>query len=107
MVEKVSSQDLDAVRAHFPAIRHARHFTQSDAQFARMAQADSRQPDGSPDPVAITPQGKPEFLAGGSRLLSMGPDYLTFLRMVLSGGALNERDSRSQNLGADGGEPYW
>ena len=36
----------------------------------------------------MSPPGKLEFFAGGGGLFSTGPDYLTFLQMLLNGGTL-------------------
>jgi methyl acetate hydrolase len=91
MVETVSGQDLETyMRENIfqPINMHDTGFIQSDAQFARSAQVHTREPDGSLKPVAMTPPGKLEFFAGGGGLFSTGPDYLTFLQMLLNGGTL-------------------
>ena len=64
-------------------------FLPSAEQFARGVQVHARKPDGSLEPVPRTPPAKPEFYAGGGGLSSTGPDFLTFLRMLLHGGTLN------------------
>ena len=92
MVEAVSGQDLDAyMREHIfaPLGMHDTGFMPDAEQAARTAQVHARKPDGSLEPVPATPQAKPEFFAGGGALFSTGPDYLTFLRMLLNGGSLD------------------
>jgi methyl acetate hydrolase len=92
MVEKVSGQDLDSymrMNIFAPLGMHDSGFLPNAEQFARGAQAHARKPDGSLEPVPRTPPAKPEFYAGGGALSSTGPDYLTFLRMLLHGGTLN------------------
>src|SRR5689334_19793534 len=92
MVEQVSGQDLDSyMRANIfaPLGMHDSGFQPNAEQVARSAQAHARKADGSLEPVPRTPPTKPEFYAGGGALCSTGPDYLTFLRMLLHGGTLN------------------
>ena len=92
MVEKVSGQDLDSyMREHIfaPLGMHDTGFLPSAEQFARGVQVHARNADGSLEPVPRTPPAKPEFYAGGGGLSSTGPDFLTFLRMLLHGGTLN------------------
>jgi methyl acetate hydrolase len=92
MVEKVSGQDLDAyMRDHIfnPLGMRDSGFVPKDGQMARFADVHSREPDGS---LAIVPPSPPpplEFFAGGGGLVSSGPDYLAFLRMLMHGGTLN------------------
>jgi methyl acetate hydrolase len=92
LVEAASGQDLDAyMREHIfaPLGMHDTGFTPDAEQSARTAQVHARKLDGSLEPVPATPQAKPEFFAGGGALFSTGPDYLTFLRMLLHGGSLD------------------
>jgi methyl acetate hydrolase len=92
MVEKVSGQDLDSyMRANIfaPLGMHDSGFQPDDEQSARSVQAHARTADGSLEPVPRTPTAQAEFHAGGGGLSSTGPDYLTFLRMLLHGGTLN------------------
>src|SRR4051794_31904563 len=92
MVETVSRQDLDAyMRQNIftPLGMRDTGFMPNSEQTARSAQAHARMADGSLEPIPRTPQAKPEFFAGGGGLYSTGPDYMTFLRMLLNGGALN------------------
>jgi methyl acetate hydrolase len=92
MVEQVSGQDLDSyMRANIfaPLGMHDSGFQPNDEQFSRSVQAHARNADGSLEPVPRTPPSNLEFHAGGGGLSSTGPDYLTFLRMLLHGGTLN------------------
>jgi methyl acetate hydrolase len=92
MVEKVSGRDLDSyMRANIfaPLGMHDSGFLPNAEQFARGAQAHSRNADGTLEPVPRTPPSQPEFYAGGGGLSSTGTDYLAFLRMLLHGGTLN------------------
>jgi methyl acetate hydrolase len=92
MVEAVSGQDLDTyMRANIfvPLGMHDTGFVPTSEQYSRSVQAHARKPDGSLEPLPRTPPAKPEFHAGGGGLSSTGPDYLAFLRMLLSGGSVN------------------
>ena len=92
MVEQVSGQNLDSyMRANIfaPLGMHDSGFQPNDEQFSRSVQAHARNADGSLEPVPRTPPSNLEFHAGGGGLSSTGPDYLTFLRMLLHGGTLN------------------
>jgi CubicO group peptidase (beta-lactamase class C family) len=92
MVEKVSGQDLDTyMRANIFAPLGMRDtgFVPTEAQNARFADVHARKPDGSLAVLPPQPRPEPEFHAGGGALVSTGPDYLTFLRMLLHGGTLN------------------
>lgn len=92
MVEAVSGQNLDDyMREHIfaPLGMCDTGFMPSAEQIARTAQTHSRKSDGSLEPIAAMTPTKREFFAGGSALFSTGPDYLAFLRMLLSGGTLD------------------
>jgi methyl acetate hydrolase len=92
MVEKVSGQDLDTyMRENIFAPLDMRDtgFVPNAEQAARRAQAHARKPDGSLDPIPLTPVVPTEFQSGGGGLSSTGPDYMAFLRMLLNGGSLN------------------
>ena len=92
MVEAVSGQDLDAyMREHIfaPLGMHDTGFMPNAEQLARTAQTHARKADGSLEPIPSAAPVKREFFAGGGALFSTGPDYLTFLRMVLNGGTLD------------------
>lgn len=66
-------------------------FTLSDAQMARRAAMLSRGGDGVLSPFPVEMGGGPdaEFEGGGGGLMSSGPDYLRFVRMILNGGSLD------------------
>jgi methyl acetate hydrolase len=66
-------------------------FTLSDAQMARRAAMLSRAEDGTfvPFPVEIGGGPDAEFEGGGGGVMSSGPDYLRFVRMILNGGSLD------------------
>lgn len=66
-------------------------FVPGAAQQARRARVHRRGADGTLVPIDVPPAPEidpPEFHGGGGGLLSTGPDYLRFLRMLLGGGAL-------------------
>ena len=48
-----------------------------------------RGPDGKPIAISIEPVEEAEFHTGGAGLFSTAPDYVTFTRMLLAGGALD------------------
>jgi CubicO group peptidase (beta-lactamase class C family) len=92
MVEAVSGQDLNVyMRENIfaPLGMHDTGFTPSDEQIARSAQTHARKEDGTLEPIPKAAPTKPEFFAGGGALFSTGPDYMTFLRMLLNGGGLD------------------
>jgi methyl acetate hydrolase len=66
-------------------------FRLSDAQMARRAALLSRGEDGTFTPFPVEMNGGPnvEFDSGGGGLMSSGPDYLRFTRMILNGGSLD------------------
>jgi methyl acetate hydrolase len=66
-------------------------FTLSDAQMARRVTLLSRGEDGALTPFPAEMNGGPnvEFDSGGGGLMSSGPDYLRFVRMILNGGTLD------------------
>ncbi len=92
MVEAVSGQDLDTyMRDHIftPLGMRNTGFMPSTEQSARTAQTHRRLPNGSLEPTPPAMPAKREFFGGGGALFSTGPDYLAFLRMLLSGGTLH------------------
>ena len=92
MVETASGQDLETyMRENIfaPLGMPDTCFIPNAEQFARSVQVHVRKPDGSLEQVESTPPVKGEFYAGGGALYSTGPDYLTFLRALLNGGAMN------------------
>jgi len=92
-VEAASGQTLDVYfRDHIfaPLGMTDSGFAPSAAQSDRVVRVHQRQPDGSIEPIAVDmPPRDPEFWAGGGGLYSTGPDYLTFLRMLLGEGRLD------------------
>ena len=64
-------------------------FIPGATQQARRARVHQRAPDGSLAPIDFALPENPEFYGGGGGLLSTGPDYIRFLRMLLNGGSLD------------------
>jgi len=93
LVEATSGQPLDAYfrdRIFTPLGMKDSGFQPSAEQRGRQARLYSRQPDGSLtlQPLETVP-ASPEFWSGGGPLYSTPRDYLTFLQMLLHGGAVN------------------
>jgi methyl acetate hydrolase len=90
IVEMVSGKSLDVYfREHIcaPLGMADTVFALSPEQTSRLARVHQRQTDGSLEPIVVDmPPQNPEFWAGGGGLYSTGPDYLSFLRMVLDQG---------------------
>jgi len=92
MVEKVSGQNLETyMRANIFAPLGMRDtgFVSNEEQMARFVDVHARKPDGSLAVLPAEPPPQLEFHPGGGGLSSSGPDYLTFLQMLLHGGTLN------------------
>src|SRR5918911_1587921 len=90
-VEQLSGQSLeDYFRDHIfaPLGMNDTSFVLRADQRTRQAAMHARQPDGSLTPIPFGIPQQPEFFMGGGGLYSTGPDYLTFLRMLLGGGQL-------------------
>src|SRR5579859_2910034 len=90
-VERVSGQSLEAyLREHIfdPLGMVDSGFVIGPAQRTRLAGMHFRQPDGSLAAIPFEIPQQPEFYMGGGGLYSTGPDYLSFLRMLLGGGEL-------------------
>ena len=93
LVESASGQPLDVYfrdKIFTPLGMKDSGFQPSAEQRARQARLHTRQADGSLllQPLESVPAA-PEFWSGGGPLYSTGRDYLTFLRMLLHGGAVN------------------
>ena len=91
IIEAVSGKSLDAYfREHIFAPLGMRDsgFVPTGERRARQAQVHQRRADGSLEPQPLPALSVPEFFAGGGGLVSTGPDYLRFLRMLLNGGNL-------------------
>jgi CubicO group peptidase (beta-lactamase class C family) len=93
LVEAVSGQSLDVYfreKIFTPLGMKDSGYQPTAEQRARQARLHARQADGSlvVQPVESVP-ASPEFWSGGGPLYSTGRDYLTFLQMLLQGGAVN------------------
>ena len=92
-VESVSGQSLeDYLREHIftPLGMMDTGFVLKPEQRARLASVHQRHPDGSLEAIAFEMPQQPEFFMGGGGLYSTGPDYLTFLQMLLHDGRFND-----------------
>jgi len=93
LVEAVSGQTLDVYfreQIFAPLGMKDSGYVTSDEQRARQARVHQRQADGTPlAPQPLETPSTPEFWPGGGGLYSTGPDYLTFLQMLLHGGNFN------------------
>ena len=91
-VERVSGLSLDGYmreRIFTPLGMKDTVFILRPDQQARMASIHARGADGKLNPIEFGMPQAPEFFMGGGALHSTGRDYLTFLRMLLAGGKLN------------------
>lgn len=93
-VEAVGGAQLDVAlreRIFAPLGMADTGFVPGAAQQARRARIHQRGADGglTPNPLPPAPAEPPEFFGGGGGLVSTGPDYLRFLRMLLAGGTLD------------------
>ena len=96
IVQAVSGEPLDAhFRKHIfePLGMNDTGFVISPMQWAREASGHRRQPDGSLKAEAMGRPPKwppaPQSFSGGGGICSSAPDYLTLIRMLMNGGALN------------------
>ena len=90
LVESISGQALDVYfrdKIFTPLGMQDSGYTTSDEQRARQARVHQRQADGTLVPQPLETPSTPEFWSGGGPLYSTGPDYLTFLQMLLHGGS--------------------
>jgi CubicO group peptidase (beta-lactamase class C family) len=91
IVEAISGMDLNThMTRHIfaPLGMTDTGYMPTDEQAARGAGSHQRGPDGSLIPAPFAKPSFPEFFPGGGGLVSTGPDYMMFLRMLLGGGAL-------------------
>jgi methyl acetate hydrolase len=91
-VERVSGLSLDGYmreRILAPLGMKDTVFILKPDQQARLASVHARGADGKLSPIEFSMPQAPEFFMGGGALHSTGRDYLTFLRMLLAGGKLN------------------
>jgi CubicO group peptidase (beta-lactamase class C family) len=96
IVESISEEPLEA---HFkkyifaPLGMKDTTFEITAAQRTREASGHHRQPDGSlkaePMEPAPNPRAPPQHHSGGGGIYSTAPDYLTLIRMLMHGGALD------------------
>jgi CubicO group peptidase (beta-lactamase class C family) len=92
IVEATSGEPLDAYfRNHIfdPLGMNDTAFVISPQQREREASVHRRNPDGSFKPQPIERPAARQSFSGGGGIYSTGPDYLTFIRMLLRGGELN------------------
>jgi methyl acetate hydrolase len=96
IVQAASGEPLDVhFRKHIfePLGMNDTGFVISPAQWAREASGHRRQPDGSlqAEPMGHPPKWPPapQSFSGGGGICSSAPDYLTLIRMLMHGGALN------------------
>jgi methyl acetate hydrolase len=91
-VERVSGLSLDGYvreRIFAPLGMKDTVFILKPDRQARVASVHARGADGKLAPIEFSMPQAPEFFMGGGGLHSSGRDYLTFLRMLLAGGKLN------------------
>ena len=92
IVQAVSGKPLeDYVADHIagPLGMRDTTFKPDAALRERMVSAHARQPDGKVVPIAFEFPTDADFVMGGGGLVSTGPDYLRFTRMLLGGGTLD------------------
>jgi methyl acetate hydrolase len=92
VVEAVSGETLESYfqRNIFqPLGMHDTSFVLRDDMARRLVGTHARGADGKPAPIAFESAPDAEFQMGGGGLYSTAPDYLTFTRMLLAGGALD------------------
>ncbi|HMG50167.1 MAG TPA: serine hydrolase domain-containing protein [Inquilinus sp.] len=93
LVEAVSDQSLEVYfreNIFTPLGMKDSGFLIGSAQKRRVATFHSRQPDGSLAPAPFEMPQRPEFFMGGGGAFSTPRDYMTFLRMLLNGGSLDD-----------------
>jgi len=91
-VEKIDGRRIDAFcreEIFGPLGMTSTDFEVSGDMAARLADVKARGEDGAFAPFDLAPPPSPEVYGMGHALYSTPADYLTFLRMVLGGGALN------------------
>jgi methyl acetate hydrolase len=92
IVELISGEPLDVYfRKHVldPLGMNDTAFVISPQQREREASAHRRGPHGSLAPQPMEQHSAPHSFSGGGGIYSTGPDYLTFIRMLLRGGSLD------------------
>jgi len=92
IVEFISGKRLDVYfREHIldPLGMNDTAFVISPQQRAREAGVHRRKPDGSLKPQPAEQQKARQSVSGGGGIYSTGPDYLTFIRMLMQSGSLD------------------
>jgi methyl acetate hydrolase len=92
IVESISGEPLDAYfRKHIldPLGMNDTAVVISPQQRLREASVHRRGPNGSLAPQPLERQSERQAFSGGGGIYSSGPDYLTLIRMLLQGGALD------------------
>jgi methyl acetate hydrolase len=92
LVEAVSGKPLEVYfreRIFHPLGMSDTDYVAAEAQRARLASVHQRQPDGALAAQPLETPATPEFRSGGGGLYSTAADYLTFTRMLLTGGTFN------------------
>src|SRR5262245_30756373 len=94
LVEVISGRSLDVYfreKIFMPLGMKDSGYLVSEEQRSRQARVHARQADGTlvPQEWEPAPPANPEFWSGGGPLYSTARDYLTFLQMLLNGGATN------------------
>jgi methyl acetate hydrolase len=108
-VERVSGLSLDGYmreRIFTPLGMKDTVFILKPDQQARVASVYARGADGKLAPIEFSMPQAPEFFMGGGDLHSTGRDYLTFLRMLLAGGKLNNAQILKPNRRPDEQEQH-
>jgi methyl acetate hydrolase len=92
VIEEVTGEDLESYfRRHIldPLGMPDTGFLLRNDMARRLVGTHMRGPDGKPIAISIEPMEEAEFHTGGAGLFSTAPDYVTFTRMLLAGGALD------------------
>jgi methyl acetate hydrolase len=92
VIEEVTGEDLESYFRRYildPLGMHDTSFLLRNDMARRLVGTHMRGPDGKPIAISIEPLEESEFHTGGAGLFSTAPDYVTFTRMLLAGGALD------------------
>ena len=92
VIEEVTGEDLESYfRRHIldPLGMRDTGFLLRNDMARRLVGTHMRGADGKPIAISIEPLEEAEFHTGGAGLFSTAPDYVTFTRMLLAGGALD------------------
>ena len=109
IVESISGESLDQYfrkNIFEPLDMEDTGFGILPQQTAREASVHRRQSDGSLNPQPTERQTAQQRFSGGGGIYSTGPDYLTFIRMLMQGGSLDGvRTLQSRTVALMGQEP--